>query len=139
MSGRNQQLATPVISQVVASFVMRWRQPTFSVIAIIAFLGNLPTLNCACSAETTKSTSSETLPAQLTHNESFASSSNCQDCHPKQYASWHRSYHRTMTQVASAKNFVGKFDGTRIDSNGLDYQVFTRNEQFWARMPDPDE
>ena len=139
MSGRNQQLATPVISQVVASFVMRWRQPTFSVIAIIALLGDLPTLNCVCGEETTKSTSSETLPAQLTHNESFASSSNCQDCHPKQYTSWHRSYHRTMTQVASAKNFVGKFDGTRIDSNGLDYQVFTRNEQFWARMPDPDE
>jgi predicted CXXCH cytochrome family protein len=44
-----------------------------------------------------------------------------------------------MTQVASTENFVGEFDGTRIDSNGLLYRVFKRDGHFWADMPDPDE
>ncbi len=44
-----------------------------------------------------------------------------------------------MTQAASPQNFVGRFDGSRIDSNGLIYQVFRRDGKFWATMPDPDE
>jgi len=79
------------------------------------------------------------LPPQLQQNERFASSSRCAECHPDQHASWHRSFHRTMTQTASPENFVGRFDGSRIDSNGLLYRVFMRGDQFWAEMPDPDE
>lgn len=78
-------------------------------------------------------------PRQLGVNEKYSSSASCQDCHPKEYQSWHRSYHRTMTQVASPTNFVGRFDGTQIDANGLKYRVFTRDGQFGAEMPDPDE
>jgi predicted CXXCH cytochrome family protein len=79
------------------------------------------------------------LPEQLKHNESFASSSACRDCHAEQYDSWHKTFHRTMTQAASPTSFVGKFDGTQIDSQGLAYRVFKRSEKFWAEMPDPDE
>ncbi len=43
-----------------------------------------------------------------------------------------------MTQVASSENFVGKFDGTEIDSSGLRYRVYARDGQFWCEMPDPD-
>jgi len=31
----------------------------------------------------------------------YRSSDTCRACHPSQYASWHASYHRTMTQVAT--------------------------------------
>ena len=34
----------------------------------------------------------------------YVSSNTCQKCHPRQYESWHRSYHRTMTQVASPES-----------------------------------
>ena len=78
-------------------------------------------------------------PSQLAHNEEYTSSASCQACHPEQHRTWHRSFHRTMTQAASPNNFVGRFDGTRIDSHGLIYQVFMREGQFWAKMPDPDE
>jgi predicted CXXCH cytochrome family protein len=44
-----------------------------------------------------------------------------------------------MTQAASAEAFVGKFDGTTIDSQGLPYRVFKKGDEFWALMPDPDE
>src|SRR5271170_2831658 len=31
----------------------------------------------------------------------YVTSDSCRACHPSEYASWHRSYHRTMTQPAS--------------------------------------
>src|SRR5688500_8972952 len=31
----------------------------------------------------------------------YVGSNRCQACHPREYASWHESYHRTMTQVAT--------------------------------------
>jgi predicted CXXCH cytochrome family protein len=89
--------------------------------------------------DTGSSTNRPPLPNQLAPNEQYASSNACRDCHPDQYQSWHRSFHRTMTQTASPKNFVGQFDGSKIDSGGLTYQVFKRDGQFWAEMPDPDE
>lgn len=79
------------------------------------------------------------LPRQLAPNENYSSSAVCQKCHFKEYQSWHHSFHRTMTQVASPTNFVGKFDGTQIKAYGLKYRVFMRDGQFWAEMPDPDE
>src|SRR5687767_10698287 len=30
----------------------------------------------------------------------YVSSDSCRACHPKEYRSWHDSYHRTMTQYA---------------------------------------
>jgi predicted CXXCH cytochrome family protein len=78
------------------------------------------------------------LPRDLARNTTYASSTACQECHADQYASWHRSYHRTMTQVATPQTAAGRFDGSEIDSDGLVYRVFQRNDQLWADMPDPD-
>jgi predicted CXXCH cytochrome family protein len=79
--------------------------------------------------------------AKLPHLESvknYASSHTCQACHPGEHASWHRSYHRTMTQIAVPGNVVGAFDGTTVVSDGLDYRVTRDGDDFWAEMPDPD-
>src|SRR4051812_13614638 len=46
----------------------------------------------------------------------YASSQPCIACHPSQYAAWHRSYHRTMTQVATPETVVANFDGVRVDA-----------------------
>jgi predicted CXXCH cytochrome family protein len=89
--------------------------------------------------EVTGAPSRPPVPQQLAHNQRYTSSHACRECHPDQYQSWHRTFHRTMTQVASPQNFVGRFDGTRIDSHGMSYRVFRRGEQFWAEMPNPDE
>src|SRR5437867_2203139 len=37
----------------------------------------------------------------------YVSSDKCQACHPSQYASWHATFHRTMTQVAAPENVIG--------------------------------
>src|SRR5262245_29451348 len=31
----------------------------------------------------------------------YASSDACRGCHPEEHESWHRTFHRTMTQVAT--------------------------------------
>lgn len=68
----------------------------------------------------------------------YVSSDHCRSCHPSQYDSWHRTFHRTMTQHAVPENVLGRFDGTTIQSDGLAYRVFRKGDEFWAEMPDPD-
>ncbi len=48
-------------------------------------------------------------PIQVSHD-NFATSDSCRTCHPQQYETWKASYHRTMTQVATAETIVGDFD-----------------------------
>ena len=40
----------------------------------------------------------------------FVSSKTCESCHPHEHATWHSSYHRTMTQVATPEAVIGDFD-----------------------------
>src|SRR6267142_7049367 len=54
-------------------------------------------------------------PIQL-EGDGYVSSKACQACHPSQYASWHRSYHRTMTQVATPDTIAASFDGVTVDA-----------------------
>ena len=61
-------------------------------------------------------------------DEEYRSSSSCQVCHPSQYRSWHASYHRTMTQAATAETVIGDFDNVSLDFQGLGYQLY-RGEQ----------
>jgi predicted CXXCH cytochrome family protein len=68
----------------------------------------------------------------------YASSDTCRACHPGEYATWHRTYHRTMTQLALPGSVLGEFDGSQVESAGVNYLVFRRGDEFWARMPDPD-
>ena len=74
----------------------------------------------------------------LTPDPPYVTSQACQTCHPKEYASWHRTYHRTMTQAATPESVAGKFDGTTIVSDGLAYRVFHEGSELKAEMPDPD-
>ncbi|MEN9676420.1 MAG: hypothetical protein RIS76_2316 [Verrucomicrobiota bacterium] len=68
----------------------------------------------------------------------YVGSESCRQCHGEEFGSWHRSYHRTMTQPATADSVIGRFDGSTVDCGGLPYRVFQEGEGFWAEMPDPD-
>jgi hypothetical protein len=47
----------------------------------------------------------------------YVSSRDCQACHPEQYRSWHASYHRTMTQLATPAAVLGDFDGVELSES----------------------
>lgn len=76
---------------------------------------------------------------RLSRSSNYLSSARCQACHPGEYASWMRTFHRTMTQVASPERVAGKFDGTTVDSAGLKYRVYQDQGRLLADLPDPDE
>jgi cytochrome c552/cytochrome c554/c'-like protein len=66
----------------------------------------------------------------------YVSSRTCRACHPSQYASWHASYHRTMTQVATPESAAASFDGVRVDAGAMTLEQ--RGGQLWAEFDDPD-
>src|SRR4051812_23678889 len=68
----------------------------------------------------------------------YVSSANCRACHPDQYASWHRSFHRTMTQLATPESVRGDFNNVVLKFDGDDYRLERRGKEFWVEMVDPD-
>ena len=73
------------------------------------------------------------------HADGYTSSDTCQSCHPSQFDSWHASYHRTMTQVATPQTAIPDFDGQTIaDVQGKPMILRERGTQLWAEFDDPD-
>jgi hypothetical protein len=56
----------------------------------------------------------------------YVSSDACRECHPREHASWHASYHRTMTQVANAATVVAPLDEAPIIVGGARYELRQR-------------
>lgn len=46
-------------------------------------------------------------------------SDTCARCHPQEHASWHRTYHRTMTQLAEGDALLAPFAGEQLDYLGF--------------------
>jgi hypothetical protein len=63
-----------------------------------------------------------------------ATSTACRSCHPDEYASWHASYHRTMTQVASPHAVLGDFRDARVEFGGERYRLFERDGNYFAEI-----
>ncbi len=64
----------------------------------------------------------------------YVGSSSCQECHADPYESWHRSYHRTMTQLADAKTVKARFDHVVLTNDGTRFTLSTRSNELWVRM-----
>lgn len=69
--------------------------------------------------------------------EPFVTSDTCRACHPSQYHSWHESFHRTMTQVASPEAVRAPWRG-ELESRGRRYRLLRKGDEFWADVVDPD-
>jgi predicted CXXCH cytochrome family protein len=67
----------------------------------------------------------------------YVSSATCRSCHPSEYASWHDTYHRTMTQAARASTVAAPIDppvSLRLD--GRAYGLHREGDTVWATLPD---
>jgi hypothetical protein len=77
-------------------------------------------------------------PIQVPEN-GFVSSQTCKACHPSEYATWHDSYHRTMTQVATPESVAANFNGVQVnDVPGRPMLLEQRGNQLWAEIDDMD-
>jgi formate-dependent nitrite reductase cytochrome c552 subunit len=63
----------------------------------------------------------------------YVTSNTCRACHPGNYASWHASFHRTMTQVATPASLVGAADQLELSSNGHQYKMERQGDKFFVR------
>ena len=70
--------------------------------------------------------------------EGFVTSQTCRSCHPGEYHSWHSSYHRRMTQVASTESVIGNFDNHSVTLEGRDYRLTRDGDEFWVELDDLD-
>lgn len=69
----------------------------------------------------------------------YTGSDTCLPCHPAEHASWHRSFHRTMTQNVSPETVLGEFDGVTLYFDGRPYRLFRKGAEFWVELSDPDQ
>jgi hypothetical protein len=67
----------------------------------------------------------------------FVGSKRCQSCHPQAYATWHASWHRTMTQAVGPHTVIAAFDGRSLPHTDGEHAVERRGDEFWVRMPEP--
>ncbi|HIA18007.1 MAG TPA: hypothetical protein EYN70_01065 [Planctomycetaceae bacterium] len=81
------------------------------------------------------------VPQQVNDGD-FVSSRTCLSCHPQQHASWHKTYHRTMTQlglpeaIVPTKDFEQKL---QLTSGAVTFTLQRQGDEFWVNTPDPDE
>ncbi|MBM82122.1 MAG: hypothetical protein CMJ78_16260 [Planctomycetaceae bacterium] len=81
--------------------------------------------------------SPEHLP-QKVNRKGFVSSDACIKCHRDQHKTWHDSYHRSMTQVASPDAIRADFANVRLEAKQRTYQLSREDDNFFVEMADPD-
>ncbi|MGI8890549.1 MAG: multiheme c-type cytochrome [Chthoniobacterales bacterium] len=55
--------------------------------------------------------------------DNYVTSDSCRACHLGNYASWHASYHRTMTQVATPATLIPDAPNVELDFAGRQYRL----------------
>ena len=63
----------------------------------------------------------------------FVTSDSCRSCHPGNYASWHASFHRTMTQVARPENFAADLNGVELNDGTTAFRVERGEKAYFVR------
>ena len=60
----------------------------------------------------------------------YVGSDTCRSCHPHHHATWHDSYHRSMTQIATPKSVIGDFSGERLVDGEVQALFEREGERF---------
>ena len=70
-------------------------------------------------------------------DQGYVSSAACKSCHPNNYATWHGSYHRTMTQLATPENAIAPFDGAELRAEAQSFRLRRRGRELFVEIHDP--
>jgi len=65
-------------------------------------------------------------------SEGYVGSAACRKCHPAEHATWHGSFHRTMSQTATRANLLASFERLELDWWGKPVVLEWRGEQLWT-------
>ena len=65
--------------------------------------------------------------------DNYVTSNACRACHPGNYASWHSSFHRTMTQVANSATLLGANEQHEFLLDNQEYKLEQHGDKFFVR------
>jgi predicted CXXCH cytochrome family protein len=78
-------------------------------------------------------------PVPLTGAGEYVTSRACRSCHPSEYDSWRKTYHRTMTRMARASDVAPRLeDPVPFILDGRGYGLRREGDTIWASLPSPD-
>lgn len=100
----------------------------FAVVATVALVGGITWATMQAPGVVPRITDR----AIEVHEAGYVGSKTCRSCHPGEHASWHQSFHRTMTQVASRDALAVEFD--RLELAWFDKNVVLewRGDRLWT-------
>src|ERR1051325_5931225 len=64
----------------------------------------------------------------------YVTSETCKSCHKDEYDSWHRSFHRTMTQYAEETAVKADFNNVKLHFRGETFTLEKQFGQYWAKI-----
>lgn len=82
---------------------------------------------------------------------SYAGSGTCRECHENPYSSWHRSFHRSMTQYPVEGAVQADFNNVVLTNDATRFVLHRKDKEYWVRLepekpgtlaeptPDPEE
>ncbi len=76
-------------------------------------------------------------PSGLERARLSVTSDSCFKCHESHYASWHRTYHRTMTREATPENVKGDFGDATYTYQGVTSRMTREGDTFYMETLDP--
>lgn len=71
--------------------------------------------------------------------EGYVASESCRECHTDAHATWHASYHRSMTQLPGTNSIVADFDGVVLETEGERFTLSRQGNEFWVAIDDLEE
>ena len=109
--------------------VSSWLQGAF-IVAIIAIASALTIYSLRDSEHRARIPDNRPIQSSL---DNYVTSNTCRSCHPGNYASWHASFHRTMTQVATTETLPNDMDRIDFAFNGREYKAERRDGSYFVR------
>ena len=65
----------------------------------------------------------------------YLESNDCRKCHEGNYATWHATFHRTMTQEANPQSVLGDFErDNTITYQGVRTEMVRENGRYWMKF-----
>ena len=65
----------------------------------------------------------------------YLESGDCRKCHETNYASWHKTFHRTMTQEAGPETILGDFEHENtLTYQGVRAEMVRENGGYWMKV-----
>src|SRR5437870_5410130 len=103
----------------------------FFIIATIAVAGILTSVSLRDFR--TEALAPENRPIQ-SEIPGYVTSNACRACHGENYTSWHGSFHRTMTQVATPASLPDGMSKLDLTFSGREYKGERRGDKFFIRV-----